>query len=106
MIHILNKFEVRAETSFDDLLVAIGNYNLQAKDLRERFQAMVGKIIIIGDSDRSSDQGKSNKGGSGKSQYGGEKKKPRTSFSESSKSDKRQENKDGGVTCNTCGKPF
>ena len=104
LIHILNKFEVKPDTPFDDLLVAIGNYNLQAKELREKFQAMVGKIIIIGDSDHSSDQGKFNKGGSSKTQYGGEKKKPRTSFSESAKSDKRQEKRDGGVTCNTCGK--
>ena len=104
LVHILNKFEVRPETSFDDLLVAIGNYNLIAKDLREKIQATVGKIIIIGDSDHSSDQGKFNNGGSGKSQYEREKKKPRTSFSDSSKSDKRQENKDEGVTCNMCGK--
>jgi hypothetical protein len=105
----LAKFEGK---TFEDLMIEIGNFNLEVKSRREALQLMVGKVTVVGDSgnhhDNKSDKGSGQGGydkakGSGKGGQDHNKKKPRFNNSEKDYSDKKGE--DHINECTVCGVP-
>ena len=105
----LVKFEGK---TFEELMIEIGNFILEAKSKREALQLLVGKVIVLGDSgnplDNKPDKGWSQGGydkvkGSGKGGYDHNKKKARFSSSEKDNSDKKGE--DPIKECTFCGVP-